>query len=295
MQYSSETVEHILAELNSANTLRDAGKTSEAISVFEKYIQHTDPAIAIKANNWLGIAYLNEGKHDEAEECYLRAYDLATVHALTLDLIGITRDRAINFINRKKFQEAEVSFLESLDLAEKYLPTGKEKDAIIGITQDKLGLLYFDMELFAQAEQAMTAGIELLKKADHEYWLLITQIDYARLLNASGRPDEARSLLDTLIPEAQRQGKEYKLAEAYVSAGDSALALKDNDSARAYLKHAEETVDSFDSEHVKNRFMAEINKRLALLTTVGLLLVIANTFNINIEPNLRPPVQMIVS
>ncbi|MFA7308508.1 MAG: tetratricopeptide repeat protein [Patescibacteria group bacterium] len=255
-----------LEEMHQAAMLRDAGRTSEAIAMLSTYIDNTDPEIAVNALNSIGICYLNEERYDKAEDCYAQAYTIAVKNNMHDQLIGIARDRGINFKNWKKFSESESAFSNSIDLIKASTFESKEKDALLGITHSKLGLLYTDMERFNEAEKEFGYALAAADSSDHKYWQLITKLDYCSFLIKKGDFKLAIVLLDQgLIQEAKDQGKGYKLIEAQCMAGEAAVGLESPKKAREYYLQAQETLKTFNSEALTKRFGDAIVKKLSTL------------------------------
>jgi tetratricopeptide (TPR) repeat protein len=251
------------AKIDKANTLRDSGKTKEAIKILLPLLKSHDYQVATNAHIALGICYANEKKYEKAIELYKKANQISEENGWYSRTGGTSRDIAIAYKNAKKLKEAEKWMLKSLELIKKYYDEGQGIEASLGIGYSKLGQIYSDMKNFPQAKKAFEISKKHLKKGNHEYWKLIGMIDECSFLVASKQFQDAKNIFKIAITEAIKQEKEYKLVEAFILAGDTKKGLGDKDGAKMFYSMAKITIEKiFDSKEVRKKFGKEIEKKL---------------------------------
>ena len=246
-----------------ANMLRDSGKTNQARKILIPLTKSKDYKVVTNATIALGICFSNEGKYDESVRLYNKAIAICEKHGWKSRIGSIYRDIAIITKTAKKYKEAEKLFLKSIDTMKKYCDEGQGLNASIGITHAKLGTLYIVTKEFKKAEKEFGIARRMLKKGDHEYWNLMTEVDYAGFLVTQKKYLEAKKIIQKTIPESIKQEKEYFLVKGFVISGDIEKGLKNKDGAKMFYSMAKITIEKiFDSEEVRNKFKDEIRKRL---------------------------------
>ncbi len=266
--------------INKANNLRDSGQPQASRKILAPLTKAKDFRVAVNAYDSLGIGYLNENEFGKANECYKTSLKIAEENKWYERLSGITRNIAICYKNAKKYSQAEKWFLQAIEYVKKYsdegfptLPdarigTGRSgqagKNASLGITYSKLGLLYCDMKLYRKSALVFAKAMPLLNKSKHDYWKLIGNIDRCHLLYHTKKYKEAQKWLEYAITDALAQDKEYKLIEALLLAGDVELKLKNKLKAQQCFLWVKEVLKISDSPKLTKKFEVALKEKLRL-------------------------------
>ena len=246
-----------------ANMLRDSGKTNQARKILVPLTRSKDYKVVTNATIALGICFSNEGKYDESIKLFNKAIAICEKHGWKSRIGSIYRDIAIITKTAKKYKEAEKLFLKSIVTMKKYCDEGQGLDVSLGITHAKLGTLYIATKEFKKAGKEFETARKMLRKGDHEYWSLMTEVDYAGFLVTQKKYLEAKRIIQKTIPESIKQEKEYFLVKGLIISGDIEKALKNSDGARMFYSMAKITIEKiFDSKEVRKKFEDEIRKKL---------------------------------
>lgn len=249
--------------INKANQLRDSGKTKEAMKILTPLLKSKDYQVAANATISLGICYSNESNYEKSMALYKKAIEICEKHNWKSRIGSIYRDMAIVTKGAKKYKEAEKLFKKSIEFQKKYYDEGQGLNASIGITYAKLGTLYILTKEFDRAKKEMEIARKMLKKGNHEYWALMTEVDYAGFLVIQKKYSEAKKIIQKATPEAIRQEKEYFLVKSLIVSGDIEKGLKNPDGAKMFYSIAKLTVTKiFSSKKVREKFGEEIEERL---------------------------------
>ena len=249
--------------INQANLLRDSGKTKTAMKILEPLTRVKDYQVAVNATISLGICYSNEGNYEKSIALYKKAIAICKKNKWTARIGSIYRDMAIVAKGAKKYKEAEKLFSKSIDTIKKYYDEGQGLNASVGITWAKLGTLHILTKQFDKAKKEFETARKMLKKGNHEYWSMMTEVDYAGFLVTQKKYPEAKKIIQKAIPESIRQDKEYFLVKGLIVSGDIEKGLKNPDGAKAFYSMAKITVEKiFDSKEVREKFEKEIENRL---------------------------------
>jgi tetratricopeptide (TPR) repeat protein len=162
-----------------ATTLRDQGKGYEAAEVYKKakdaYAHTGDLARAAGMQHMIGVAYKIENDIDRA----LPAYDEAIEgYREAIDPLGegrIERDIGVMFEYQDRLEPAQEHLLKSKELLETALEmattaNGEKRDAELGITLAKLGLVALRLSRIDEAEAYMMDGLAAIRKAGHPFY-----------------------------------------------------------------------------------------------------------------------------
>lgn len=249
--------------INKANQLRDSGKTNEAMKILIPLLKSKEYKVAVNATISLGICYSNEGKYEKSIELYKKAIALCEKNKWKSRIGSIYRDMAIVTKGAKKYKGAEKLFLKSIEFQKKYYDEGQGMNASVGITHAKLGTLYILTKEFSKAKKEFKIARKMLKKGNHEYWSLMTEVDYAGFLITQKKFPEAKKIIQKAIPETIRQDKEYFLVKGLIVSGDIEKGLKNPDGAKMFYSMAKMIVEKiFDSKEVREKFLEEIERKL---------------------------------
>jgi len=248
--------------INKANTLRDAGRVNAARKILIPLLKAKNYQVACNANDALGICFMNEDNFTKAIRYYKKAFEIAEKNRWRQRLSGIARNIAIAYKNSKKYKEAEKWFLKSLEFVKKYSDEGQGKNASLGITYTKLGLLYTDRKNYQKAARTLEQGINFLRKSSHDYWKLIGAIDRCYFYLATKKYKNMEQELPAIISDAIEQNKEYKLIEALILAGDAEKGLKNLLAANQFYNLAKLVLRIFDSKEVIKKFQEEIDQKI---------------------------------
>lgn len=170
-----------------ANTLRNQGKGYESIEKYqqakERYLEDGNRAQAAGCQHMIGVSYKIENDIENA----MPAYDQAIAEYREAgDLLGpgrVQRDIGIMYEYYDRLDEAKDHLmqskieLESVPDDKKILQTVGEsysKDAELGITLAKLGLVDIRLEKLVTAKKYLMDGLSLICKAGHPFYEMTT-------------------------------------------------------------------------------------------------------------------------
>lgn len=162
-----------------ATTLRDQGKGLEAVEAYQEakraYEQAGEPARAAGMQHMIGVSYKIENDLERA----LTALDQASAeYEAADDPLGagrVERDIGIMYEYQDQLEPAEKHLLKSKTLLETApedtrTMNGEKRDAELGITLAKLGLVALRLTQFDKAEAYMMDGLLHIRKAGHPFY-----------------------------------------------------------------------------------------------------------------------------
>jgi tetratricopeptide (TPR) repeat protein len=162
-----------------ATTLRNQGKGDEAANLYlqakELYQEANDQAHAAGCQHMIGVSYKIENDMGKA----MPAYELAIQDYHNAgDILGpgrVYRDMGIMYEYNDRLNEAQKYLLQSkteLEAApeEATTPNNESRNAELGITLAKLGLVALRQTQFDQAEAYLMEGLQLIRKAGHPFY-----------------------------------------------------------------------------------------------------------------------------
>lgn len=173
-----------------ATTLRDQGKGYEAVEKYQRakelYLKNGQLAQAAGCEHMIGVAYKIENDIDQA----MPAYDKAIKeYAAANDLLGegrVERDIGVMYEYRDQLEPAKLHLIKSQQLLEAapenaVTVNGDKRDAELGITLAKVGLIELRMSQFDDAKKHMTSGLALIRRAGHPFYEMTSLLHLAAL------------------------------------------------------------------------------------------------------------------
>jgi tetratricopeptide (TPR) repeat protein len=167
-----------------ATLLRNQGKGYEAVKKYtiarKLYEKAGDAIKAAGMQHMVGVSYKIENDIEQA----LPALDeAAKMYEAAGDKIGpgrVWRDFGVMYEYHGIFDQSK----EYLEMAKKSLetaPDSKQKDAELGITLSKLGLLHASLDQLDSAEKYLYKGLLLVRKSNHVFYELTTLLHFGSL------------------------------------------------------------------------------------------------------------------
>jgi tetratricopeptide (TPR) repeat protein len=158
-----------------AGLLRNQGKGYEAAIKYAKartlYEQASDLKNAAGCQHMIGVSYKVE---DNLEKAIPALKEALLLYEQAGSLTGpgrVWRDMGIMYAYHGKYAEAEELLLQSQNSLESITPEADaDRDAELGITIVKIGLLHLEMERFPAAEEQMMSGLLLIRKAGQSFY-----------------------------------------------------------------------------------------------------------------------------
>jgi tetratricopeptide (TPR) repeat protein len=254
-----------------ATILRNHGKGYEAVDTYqqakEAYLQEDDPLHAAGCQHMIGVAYKIENDLEQA----LPAYDQAIEEYNDAgDVLGegrVERDIGVMYEYHDRLEEA-LDHLEkskaSLQAAPETAMTvnGEKRDAELGITLAKLGLVALRLLRLDQAETSMMDGLVLIRKAGHPFYEMTTLYHLSSLYFATQHYGRMLANLEAalgLIYEYSMQDEQQRrLAQIWGMMAHGYLHSDNLDTARHFAKKSFAVIDSL-SESAQQPLREDIN------------------------------------
>ena len=228
-----------------ATQLRNTGKGYEAVAVYQQakaaYKAQGELAKAAGCQHMVGVSYKIE--HDLPKA--LPAYEHAIAeYQQAKDLLGpgrVERDMGIMFEYHDRFKEAESHLLKSKQLLQA-ASQSPERDAELGITLAKLGLLYTRMGEFQKVEAPLFEGLGLIRKVGHPFYEMTALLHVGGYYLATNHPGPGLANLEAclgLIYEYHMQhGQTRRLAQIWGLMAHAYLAYGNKVTAKHFAKKA---------------------------------------------------------
>ncbi len=163
-----------------------------AVAIQERVFGPVHPRVASAVND-LGAVALRRGNYDEAEAAFRRmAAIYKSVYGTKHYLIGIaTSNIGSVYTARKDHKRAEPFYRDAIAM---YEETQSPTHLNTGIGRIKLGSALVGQERYAEAENELLAGYEILMKqtSPSVNWLKNAREDLVKLYTASNQPEKAK-------------------------------------------------------------------------------------------------------
>jgi tetratricopeptide (TPR) repeat protein len=232
-----------------ATTLRNHGKGYEAVGIYEQakdaYLQEDDPLHAAGCQHMIGVSYKIENDLEQALPAYNQAIDEYNGAGDVLGEGRVERDIGVMYEYHDHLEEA----MEHLEKSKTSLQTapetattknGEKRDAELGITLAKLGLVALRMSRFDQAESSMMDGLSLIRKAGHPFYEMTALYHLSSLYFATQHYGRMLANLEAalgLIYEYNMQDEQQRrLAQIWGMMAHGYLHSDNPDTARHFAK-----------------------------------------------------------
>ncbi len=215
-----------------AGQLRNAGKGYEAAKAYQQakqaYLQADDLTRAAGMQHMIGVSYKIENDLEQA----MPAYEIATAdYEKAGNKLGpgrVERDIGIMLEYHDRLDEAEQHLQKSKELLEQ-LPDDQQsaqsaqestsRDAELGITLAKIGLLYTRQKKFDQAEGPLQQGLRLIRAVGHPFYEMTTLLHLGSLYFEIGLAEHMlthlQAALGILDEYGLKQGQSRRLAQIH--------------------------------------------------------------------------------
>lgn len=234
-----------------ATTLRDQGKGYEAAETYLRaktaYQEDGDLVRAAGMQHMTGVSYKIENDFDaaikalnEASKDYRAAGDLLGPGRVERD-IGIMYDYQDQFEPAREHLQKSKEFLEAVP-PEATTANGEKRDAELGITVAKMGLVALRQSQLDEAERYMIDGLTLIRKAGHPFYEMTTLMHLGSLYFATGHHGRMLANLEAalgLIYEYNMQAEQTRrLAQIWGLMAHGYLHLENLETARHFARKA---------------------------------------------------------
>ena len=232
-----------------ATTLRDQGKGLEAVGVYQQakkaYIEDGDLTRAAGMQHMTGVSYKIE---NDLEHALNALNEASRDYEAAGDLLGpgrVQRDIGIMYEYYDQLDLANEHLLkskESLEAAPKDAKTanGEKRNAELGITLAKLGLVALRLSHLDQAEQYMMDGLVMIRGAGHPFYEMTTLMHLGSLYFATGHYGRMLANLEAalgLIYEYNMQEEQTRrLAQIWGLMAHGYLNLENMETARYFAE-----------------------------------------------------------
>jgi tetratricopeptide (TPR) repeat protein len=237
-----------------AAKLRNQGKGYEAVKVFqkarEKYLSEGDALKAAGCLHMMGISYKIENDLQKAMPLYDQAADEYRQIGDRLGPGRVYRDAGIMLEYHDRLDEA-ADYLQKSKAELENVPDDAEgvsyvgegpptKNAELGITLAKIGLILTRQKQFEEAEKQIIAGLKLIRKTGHVFYEMTALLHYSALHITMGNYGWALDKLEAalgLIYEHHMQDEQTRrLAQIWGLMAHSYLRHNNRTTARYYAE-----------------------------------------------------------
>lgn len=247
-----------------ATTLRNNGKAKEAIKIYQDakklYLQAGKLVEAAGMQHMIGVCYKIENNLNDA----MPAYELAAKdYEKAGDALGpgrVERDIAVMYEYHDRLDEAEGHLFKSKAALEA-LPEGTPnpsvneattRNAELGITLSKIGLLYARMDKLEEAEKYMLDGITLIRKAGHPFYEMTALVSLGAVYFATqhyGRMlANVEAALGLIYEHGMYESQTRRLAQIYGLMAHGYLGSGHKASAAHFAKKSLDIISSFEAD-----------------------------------------------
>lgn len=240
-----------------ATALRDQGKGLEAVEAYSQakqaYEQAGEAARAAGMQHMVGVSYKIENDLEHA----LAAFDEAiSDYRAAGDILGpgrVERDIGIMYEYRDQLEPAREHLLKSkaaLEAAPEDATTmnGEKRDAELGITLAKLGLVALRLARLDEAEKYMMDGLGYIRKVGHPFYEMTTLMHLASLYFTTEHYGRMLANLEAalgLIYEYDMQDAQTRrLAQIWGLMAHGYLKCGNPETARRFAKKSFATIDT---------------------------------------------------
>jgi tetratricopeptide (TPR) repeat protein len=244
-----------------ATRLRNQGKGYEAVEAYEQaraaYREAEENVKAAGCTHMIGVSYKIENDIGKALPVYEQA---AREYEDAGDKLGpgrVWRDAGIMFEYHDRFGEAEEylqkskSALETVpaDATSEAASDGQpSKNAELGITLAKLGLLGLRRQQFEQAERYLMDGLVLIRKSGHAFYKMTALMHLGSLYFATEHHGRMLANLEAALGLIYEHGMQdehsRRLSQIWGLMAHGYLAHQNVDTARRYAKKAFALIES---------------------------------------------------
>lgn len=261
-----------------AGLLRNQGKGYEAVEVYnrakEAYVRAGDLARAAGCQHMIGVSYKIENDLDHAMPAYEQAI---TDYKTATDPLGegrVERDIGVMYEYHDRLDEAQDYLSKSkasLEAAPETATTanGEKRNAELGITLAKLGLVALRMSRLAEAEEYMIEGLERIRQAGHPFYEMTALTHLAAIYFTTKHYGRMLANLEAalgLIYEYDMQKEQTRrLAQIWGLMAHGYLHLENKETARHFAKKSFAVIEKMSetaAAPVKKDIYAEDLKRL---------------------------------
>lgn len=247
-----------------ATVERNQGRAKLAIKTYEDakklYLENNELSRAAGMQHMIGVCYKIENNLDSA----LPAYEQAIAdYKKAGDALGpgrVERDIAIMYEYHDRLEEAEKHLLKSKSELESQ-PEGEPnpsvneattRNAELGITLSKIGLLYIRQNKLDEAEKYMIDGIALIRKAGHPFYEMTTLVNLGALYFATkhyGRMlANLQAALGLVYEHGMYESQTRRLAQIYGLMAHGYLHSGHKASAQHFAKKSLDIINGLEPE-----------------------------------------------
>ncbi len=239
---------------NQATKLRNNGKALDAIKIYREakqlYMQAGEPTQVAAMQHMIGVSYKIENDLDQAIPALQQA---AEEYKKAGDKLGpgrVLRDIGIMYEYYDRFEEAEKYLLQSQSELES-APEGEpnpsvteqvSRNAELGITVAKLGMLYLRTGQPDKAKKYSEDGLALIRKAGHPFYELtaVGQLAgwYFIAKDYSLAQTHIEAALGLIYEHNMQDSQQRRLAQLWGSLAHCYLAQNNPGSAKHFAKKA---------------------------------------------------------
>lgn len=247
-----------------AGTKRNNGHALEAIKLYEQakklYLEAGNKLEAAGMQHMIGVCYKIE---NDLQKCIPALEQAAKEYSEAGDLLGpgrVLRDIGIMYEYHDMFEEAEKYLLQS-QKALKSQPEGEpnpgvdeqtSRNAELGITTAKLGLLYLQMNQLDKAKKYSEDGLALIRKAGHPFYELtaIGQLaGYYFMVKEYGLAQtHVEAALGIIYEHNMQDVQQRRMAQLWGSLAHCYLAQDNKGSAKHFAKKSLNIINSLSPD-----------------------------------------------
>lgn len=250
-----------------ATDLRNSGRALDAIEVYEQakreYTTTGDLPRAAGMQHMIGVCYKIEDDLGRAMPAYAQAIDDYRTAGDALGPGRVERDIGIMFEYHDRLDEAKEHLLRSKEELEA-VPEGEPnptvnelptRNAELGITLAKLGLLAIRTSNLAEAEKYLIDGLTLIRKAGHPFYEMTALMHMGALYFATQHYGRMLANLEAALGLIYEHGmhdtQTRRLAQIYGLMAHGYLQSGHQASAAHFAKKSLDIINGLSSEAQK--------------------------------------------
>lgn len=251
-----------------ATQLRDQGKGLEAIEVYkqarEVYSAAGNIARAAGCTHMIGLCYRIESDSEHALDAFHQAIHEYEKAGASLEVGRVYRDIGLAYEDTDQLDQAEDNLQKSkavfLEVNEDSLME-TSRDAELGITLVKIGVIALRKSTFEKAEESMMDGLALIRKAGHPLYESTGLLHLGSLYFATNHPGRMLANLEAslgvIYDNALQDNQTRRLAQIWGLMAHGYLACENPSLAQRYATKAFDTIASL-SEAAQKPILKDI-------------------------------------